>query len=102
MEDFDALIIAEDSASHRVNYLWQYSFPNAPGTGSPVGGSLTPFFAANLGAEMTSVFWHNLGVGVGYLTAVRTRRRTQLSKPTLMPAPQRTPRPPRRPHSVLL
>jgi hypothetical protein len=35
----------------------QYTFPNAPGSGSPAGGSLTPIFSTPLGSETTSPFW---------------------------------------------
>jgi hypothetical protein len=53
-----------------VDYIWQYTFPNAAGTGSPVNGTLTPIFTTVLGAETTSPFWHNMGNGMGYLSLV--------------------------------
>ena len=70
MEDFDTLIIGEDTGSHRVDYLWQYAFPNVSGSGSPANGTLTSIFNTVLGAETTSPFWHNMGNGMGYLSAV--------------------------------
>jgi hypothetical protein len=35
----------------------QYTFPNVAGSGSPVGGTLTPVFSTMLGSETTSPFW---------------------------------------------
>ena len=64
IEDFDTLIIGEDTSTHRVDFMWQYAFPNAPGTGVPSGGSLTPIFSTTLGAETTSPYWHNMGNGL--------------------------------------
>ena len=94
MEDFDTLLIGEDTSLHRVDYIWQarspllnarqdarasealraaltlqrgalcfacthaqYTFPNAPGVGSPANGTLTPIFSGTLGAEVTSAYW---------------------------------------------
>ncbi len=73
MEDFDTLIIGEDTGNHRLDYMWQYAFPNAATSAAATtltGGSLTPIFSTMMGSETTSPFWHNLGNGFGYLTAV--------------------------------
>jgi hypothetical protein len=70
LEDFDTLIIGEDTSNHRVDYIWQYTFPNAAGSGSPVNGTLTPIFTTPLGSETTSPYWHNMGNGMGYMSLV--------------------------------
>ena len=70
MDDFDTLIIGEDTSQHRIDYIWQYTFPNTAGSGSPANGTLTAIMSTMLGAETTSPYWHSLSNGFGYLMAV--------------------------------
>jgi hypothetical protein len=69
VSDFDTLIIGEDTGTRRTDYVWEYTFPNAPGSGSPAGGILTPIFTTMYGAESTSPYWQKVGNN-GYLSLV--------------------------------
>ena len=70
VEDFDTLIIGEDTSTRRTDYVWEYTFPNAAGTStSPAGGILTPIFTTMYGAETTSPYWQKSG-SYGYLSLV--------------------------------
>ena len=69
ISDFDTLIIGEDTSTRRTDYVWEYTFPNAPGSGSPAGGILTPIFTTMYGAESTSPYWQKVGSN-GYLSLV--------------------------------
>ena len=93
IEDFDTLIIGEDTGTRRTDYVWcvashalawcrrdtksaclaarrEYTFPNAAGSAtSPAGGVLTPIFTTNYGAETTSPYWQKVG-NYGYLSLV--------------------------------
>ena len=52
MQDFDTLLIAEDTKNHENNVLWAYHFEES----SP----LERIFVAPLGAEVTSPYLHKL------------------------------------------
>ena len=70
VEDFDTLIIGEDTSTRRTDYVWEYTFPNAAGsTSSPAGGVLTPIFTTMFGAETTSPYWTKVGTN-GYMSLV--------------------------------
>jgi hypothetical protein len=70
IEDFDTLIIGEDTSARRTDFVWEYTFPTAAGSASsPAGGVLTPIFTTNFGAETTSPYWNKVGNN-GYLSLV--------------------------------